>query len=172
MYQVATHSQRQRVHAALASAFTGEDNVDRRVWHQAMATLTGDEEVTAALEASAHRAELRAGHSLAATAFLRAAELSTEEPRRMRRIAAAAGAARHAGQPDRARAARRCGTAPAGLSGGRGHYLGNALAAGSGGPVSTIGSGTPVSLRVRGCLDPRAGLRCAGGADHGFGRAR
>ena len=105
LYQGATHSQRQRVHAALASAFTGEDNVDRRVWHQAMATLTGDEEVAAALEASARRAELRAGHASAATAFLRAAELSIEEPRRVRRIAAAASAAWHAGQPDRARAA-------------------------------------------------------------------
>ena len=105
LYQGATHSQRQRVHAALASAFTGDDHVDRRVWHQAMATVTGDEEVAAALEASAHRAELRAGHASAATAFLRAAELSTEEPHRVRRIAAAAGAAWHAGQPDRARAA-------------------------------------------------------------------
>ena len=105
LYQGATHSQRQRVHAALANAFTGEDNVDRRVWHQAMGTLTGDEEVAAALEASARRAERRAGHASAATAFLRAAELSIEEPRRVRRIAAAAGAAWHAGQPDRARAA-------------------------------------------------------------------
>ncbi len=105
LYQGATHGQRRRVHAALASAFTGEDHVDRRVWHQAMATLTGDEEVAAALEASARRAELRAGHASAATAFLRAAELSVEEPRRVRRIAAAAGAAWHAGQPDRARAA-------------------------------------------------------------------
>jgi DNA-binding CsgD family transcriptional regulator len=105
LYQGATHSQRQGVHAALASAFTGDDHVDRRVWHQAMATLTGDEEVAAALEASARRAQLRAGHASAATAFLRAAELSTEEPRRVRRIAAAAGAAWHAGQPDRARAA-------------------------------------------------------------------
>jgi DNA-binding CsgD family transcriptional regulator len=105
LYQGATHSQRQRVHAALASAFTGDDNADRRVWHQAMATLTGDEEVAAALEASARRAELRAGHASAASAYLRAAELSTEEPRRVRRIASAAGAAWHAGQPDRARAA-------------------------------------------------------------------
>src|SRR5262249_8625291 len=70
LYQGATHSQRQRGHAALASAFSGDDNVDRRVWHQAMATLTGDEEVAAALEASARRAELRAGHASAATAYL------------------------------------------------------------------------------------------------------
>jgi hypothetical protein len=93
LYQGATASQRQRVHAALAGAFSGEEHADRRVWHQAMATLTGDEEVAAALEASARRAQLRAGHASAATAFLRAAELSTDEPRRVRRIAAAAGAA-------------------------------------------------------------------------------
>ena len=105
LYQGATHSQRQRVHAALAAALTGDEHADRRVWHQAMATLTGDEEVAAALEASARRAELRAGHASAATAFLRAGELSTDDQRRQRRIAAAAAAAWHAGQPDRARVA-------------------------------------------------------------------
>ena len=103
LYQGATMSQRQRVHAALAAALTGEENTDRRVWHQALATLTGDEEVAAALEASARRAQLRAGHASAATAFLRAAELSTDDTRRARRIAAAAQAAWDAGQPDRAR---------------------------------------------------------------------
>ena len=103
LYQGATMSQRQRVHAALAAALTGEENTDRRVWHQALATLTGDEEVAAALEASARRAQLRAGHASAATAFVRAAELSTDDTRRARRIAAAAQAAWDAGQPDRAR---------------------------------------------------------------------
>jgi len=103
LYQGATLSQRQQAHAALASALRGDDHADRRVWHQAMATLTGDEEVAAALEASARRAQLRAGHSSAATAYLRAAELSTDEARRVRRIAAAAHAAWDAGQPERAR---------------------------------------------------------------------
>jgi DNA-binding CsgD family transcriptional regulator len=105
LYQAAALSQRQRVHAALADALSGDQNTDRRVWHQAMATLTGDEEVAAALEASARRAQLRAGHASAATAFLRAAELSTEDVRRVQRIAAAAHAAWAAGQPDRARQA-------------------------------------------------------------------
>jgi DNA-binding CsgD family transcriptional regulator len=103
LYQPATLSQRQEVHAALACALSGEENTDRRVWHQAMATLTGDEEVAAALEASARRAQLRAGHASAATAFVRAAELSTDEARRAQRMAAAARAAWDAGQPDRAR---------------------------------------------------------------------
>jgi DNA-binding CsgD family transcriptional regulator len=103
LYQGATLSQRQQVHAALASALAGEENTDRRVWHQAMATLTGDEEVAAALEASARRAQLRAGHASAVTAFLRAAELSTDDAHRVQRVAAAAQAAWDAGQPGRAR---------------------------------------------------------------------
>jgi DNA-binding CsgD family transcriptional regulator len=103
LYQAATLSQRQQAHAALADALAGEENTDRRVWHQAMATLTGDEEVAAALEASARRALLRAGHASAATAFLRAAELSTDEARRLQRVADAADAAWVAGEPDRAR---------------------------------------------------------------------
>jgi DNA-binding CsgD family transcriptional regulator len=103
LYQAATLSQRQRVHAALAGALSGEENTDRRVWHQAMATLTGDEEVAAALEASARRAQMRAGHASAATAFLRAAELSTDETRRVQRITGAAQAAWDAGQPGRSR---------------------------------------------------------------------
>jgi DNA-binding CsgD family transcriptional regulator len=103
LYQAATLGQRQRVHAALAAALTGEENTDRRVWHQAMATLTGDEEVAAALEASARRAQMRSGHASAASAFLRAAELSTDDARRVRRVAAAAQAAWDAGQPGRSR---------------------------------------------------------------------
>jgi DNA-binding CsgD family transcriptional regulator len=103
LYQAATLSERQRVHGALAGALSGEENADRRVWHQAMATLTADEEVAAALEASARRAQLRAGHASAATAFLRAAELSTDDGHRALRMAAAAHAAWDAGQHDRAR---------------------------------------------------------------------
>ena len=103
LYQAATLTQRQQVHAALADALAGEENTDRRVWHQAMATLTGDEEVAAALEASARRAQLRAGHASAATAFLRAAELSSDDAHRVQRLAAAAQTAWDAGQPARAR---------------------------------------------------------------------
>jgi DNA-binding CsgD family transcriptional regulator/tetratricopeptide (TPR) repeat protein len=105
VYQGATMSQRQRVHAALAGAFTGDEHADRRVWHQALATLAGDEEVAAALETSARRSRVRAAHSSAATAFLRAAELSTDQEHRTRRVAEAAQAAWDAGQPERAREA-------------------------------------------------------------------
>ncbi|HZE04905.1 MAG TPA: AAA family ATPase, partial [Solirubrobacteraceae bacterium] len=101
--EAAPLAQRQHVHLALAEAL-GEEQVDRRVWHQAMAALTGDEEVAAALEASAWRAQQRAGYASAASAFQRAAELSRDETRLARRLADAADAAWNAGQIERAHA--------------------------------------------------------------------
>jgi DNA-binding CsgD family transcriptional regulator len=99
----ATISQRRRAHAALAAALSDTQHADRRIWHRAQATLTADEEVAAALEASGRRSQQRAAHSSAATAFARAAELTADESRRIRWLAAAAEAAWAAGQPDRAR---------------------------------------------------------------------
>jgi DNA-binding CsgD family transcriptional regulator len=104
LYERASLSQRQRVHSALASALSGDQHADRRVWHQAMAAVGGDEEVAAALEASARRAQLRAGHASAASAYVRAAELTVDESRLVPRLTAAAEAAWDAGQADRARA--------------------------------------------------------------------
>ena len=105
LYDAATQGRRRQAHAALAEVLSGEEHADRRVWHQAMATVGADEEVAAALEASARRSQARAAQSSAASALLRAAELSTDDQRRGRRIAAAAQAAWDAGQPDRAREA-------------------------------------------------------------------
>jgi AAA ATPase domain len=105
VYDAATLSERRRAHASLAATLDGEEHADRRVWHQAMATLTGDEEVAGALELSAHRARLRSAHASAATAYLRAADLSTDADTRTSRLAAAAQAAWDGGQPDRARQA-------------------------------------------------------------------
>jgi DNA-binding CsgD family transcriptional regulator len=99
----ATVAQRQRAHAALASVLQGEEHADRRVWHHALATLTADENVAAALEAAGRRSQLRGGHASAATAFERAAELSDAEPSRTRRLGEAAEAAWAAGQAERAR---------------------------------------------------------------------
>ena len=99
----ATLAQRQRTHAALASVLHGEEHADRRVWHHALATLTVDENVAAALEAAARRSQLRGGQASAATAFERAAQLSDAEPSRRRRLGEAAEAALAAGQPERAR---------------------------------------------------------------------
>jgi len=100
VYDASTVDGRQRVHAALATVLSGEEHIDRRVWHQAMATVTGDEEVATSLEESARRAQLRAGHASAATALERAAALSVDEAQRTSRLAAAAQAAWDAGQPD------------------------------------------------------------------------
>jgi DNA-binding CsgD family transcriptional regulator len=103
LLESSTDSQRRAAHGALAATLSGEEHADRRAWHEALATLTTDEEVAAALEASARRYEARAGHAAAATAFARAAELSPDEDRRTRRLAAAAEAAWAGGQPERAR---------------------------------------------------------------------
>ena len=102
VHERATLGERQRVHTALSMALAGDEHVDRRVWHQAMATVSSDEEVAVALEASARRAQLRAGHASAATAYERAAELTGERTRIAPRLAAAAQAAWDAGQPPRA----------------------------------------------------------------------
>jgi DNA-binding CsgD family transcriptional regulator len=103
LLESSTLSQRRAAHAALATALSDAEDAERRVWHQALATLTADEEVAAALEASARRYQARAGHASAATAFVRAAELSADEERRIRRLADAAEAAWAAGQPKPAR---------------------------------------------------------------------
>ena len=103
LYEWAPLSQYQRAHAALAGALCGDEHADRRVWHQAMAALAGDEEVAAALDVAARRAQRRAGHASAATAFERAAELTLDESRLVALLVSAAGAAWDAGQPDRAR---------------------------------------------------------------------
>jgi DNA-binding CsgD family transcriptional regulator/tetratricopeptide (TPR) repeat protein len=98
-----THSERRAAHGALADALGGDQHADRRVWHQALASLAADEGVAAALEASGLRYEARGAQASAATAFVRAAELSDDEGRRTARLAAAAEAAWAAGQPERAR---------------------------------------------------------------------
>jgi DNA-binding CsgD family transcriptional regulator len=103
IYDGATLNRRRQAHASLATALQGEGHADRRVWHQAMASLDADEEVAAALEASGRRSQLRAAHASAATAFRRAAELSADDLARARRLTAAAQAAWDAGQVDRAR---------------------------------------------------------------------
>jgi DNA-binding CsgD family transcriptional regulator len=105
VYEGAPLSRRCQAHASLAAALSDEEHADRQVWHRAMASLDADEEVAAALEASGRRSQLRAAHASAATAFRRAAELSTERAARARRLTAAAQAAWDGGQPDRAREA-------------------------------------------------------------------
>jgi DNA-binding CsgD family transcriptional regulator len=103
LLEASTHSQRRGGHAALAAALAGDGDADRRAWHQALASDTADAEVADALEASGRRYLGRSGHASAATAFARAAELSSDEGLRANRLGAAADAAWAAGQPEHAR---------------------------------------------------------------------
>jgi DNA-binding CsgD family transcriptional regulator len=102
VYDAAPVGRRQQVHAALATVLGREQHSDRALWHRAMATLTPDDKLASALEASAVRSQRRGGHASAATAFERAAELSDGDAARGTRLARAAEAAWVAGQAERA----------------------------------------------------------------------
>jgi DNA-binding CsgD family transcriptional regulator len=95
-------AERRAVHLALAEVLEGELDADRRAWHRAAAALGPDAEIAVDLESTAERARLRSGHGAAASALERAADLSTDSDSKARRLAAAASAAWHAGQPARA----------------------------------------------------------------------
>ena len=95
-------AQRAALIGVIGATITFRHPLVRSALYQA-ATLSQRQQAHAALEASARRAQLRAGHASAATAFLRAAELSTNGARRVQRMAAAAQAAWAAGQHTRAR---------------------------------------------------------------------
>jgi hypothetical protein len=122
VYQDAPLTDRLALHRALADALTGPDHADRRAWHLAAASTgpdeqvaasTGpDEQVAAELEHTAAGAGQRAGHTAAATAYARAAQLSIDPADRARRYVLAAEAAGEAGQTDRARSLAAQVTAP------------------------------------------------------------
>ena len=98
VYGAATSSERRAVHGAIAEALANDDrHAHRRAWHLAASVLTPDENVVLALEEAAHRAEERAGYTAAAKALARAAELSSDENARGRRLTMAARAARIGG---------------------------------------------------------------------------
>lgn len=101
-YQDAAHHRRIDVHGALAGVLRGDEHADRRAWHLAAAVTGPDEGVAAELERVAHRAELRGGTAAVATAYERAARLSTEPEGKARRLVHAARASYDAGRPDQA----------------------------------------------------------------------
>ena len=80
VYDGARPGDRRRVHEALASIAGQDGNPDEAAWHRAAATVVPDEDVAAALERSAARAERRGGYVAQATFLARAAEL-TPDPR-------------------------------------------------------------------------------------------
>jgi DNA-binding CsgD family transcriptional regulator len=102
VYRSAAFTEREDAHRVLAVASTAERNPDRAAWHRAAATVGTDEAIARELERTAERARLRSGHAAAASALERAAELSDDEAAQARRLVAAATAAWHAGQPERA----------------------------------------------------------------------
>ena len=102
VYQSASFSERQQVHAALAEVSDPRTDPDRRAWHRAQAATGPDEEVAAELERSAGRAQSRGGLA-AAAAFLERSVLLTADPaRQAERILAAAQANLQSGAFDRA----------------------------------------------------------------------
>ncbi len=103
IYTAATSVERRRAHAALAEALTHEEDVDRRAWHRAASVDAPDAGVVAELDAAAIRAEQRGGYEAAASAWERAAELSTEPGGRARRLYGAARGAWLSGHPTRAK---------------------------------------------------------------------
>ena len=114
VYQgTATHL-RQRAHRALAEVMTSAQDADRRAWHLAAAVDEPDEEVVAALDAAARRAAARGGFEASSAAFERAAELTSDQDARNRRLFEAATNAWLAAQLPRAM--RLANTARAGVT--------------------------------------------------------
>ncbi len=102
VYQGASRQERRRAHEALAAAIDPELDPDRRAWHRAETAVAPDEEVAAELERSAERAGRRGGLASEAIFLARAAELSTDDASRFRRLLSAARAEHFAGSPLRA----------------------------------------------------------------------
>ena len=84
VYQAATGLERREAHRALAEALEGTDDADRQAWHRAAAADGPDEDVVAALERAAARAE-RSGGYVAAAAALRARRRADGRPGTARR---------------------------------------------------------------------------------------
>jgi len=91
IYGAATSGDRRAAHQALADALADDDQrADRRAWHLAAAAVAPDDAIVAQLDEVAGRAEARGGHSAAARALERAAELSTDPGTRAARYVDAA----------------------------------------------------------------------------------
>ncbi|HEX8086332.1 MAG TPA: AAA family ATPase [Solirubrobacteraceae bacterium] len=82
VYHGASAPDRRAAHDVLAEV---APDAQRRAWHMAHAAVAPDEAVASALEAAGRDARGRGGHSAAAAAFARAAELSVDDELRARR---------------------------------------------------------------------------------------
>jgi DNA-binding CsgD family transcriptional regulator len=104
IYYGAPAHDRQRVHAALAEATDSGVDADRRAWHRAAAAAGRDEVVATELERAADRARRRGGYAATGAFLARAAALTPDIRRRVRRLLGAAQAECIAGRPAKARA--------------------------------------------------------------------
>ncbi|HEX3611255.1 MAG TPA: AAA family ATPase [Sporichthyaceae bacterium] len=101
-YRRASTEIRQAAHRALAEATDADVDPDRRAWHRAHASPVPDEQIAAALELSAARAQSRGGLLAAAALLERAASLTPDSDRRADRELAAAWRKRGGGALDAA----------------------------------------------------------------------
>jgi DNA-binding CsgD family transcriptional regulator len=102
VYKAAAVADRRAVHLALAEATDRDVDPDRHAWHRGQATSGPDEEVAAALERSAARAQARGGLAAGAAFLERAAGLTLDPALRTQRALAAARAKFEAAAPDAA----------------------------------------------------------------------
>ena len=102
----ATPSQRRRAHAYSAAALKGSKrrkDVGTRAWHLAEAVNGVDDDVGQLLEEVGQESVGAAGFTAATVALERAAQLSSDEQVKQRRLVAAAGAAYEAGLSEKSR---------------------------------------------------------------------
>jgi DNA-binding CsgD family transcriptional regulator len=98
IHQALGAERRRDVHQALAGVL--EDQADRRTWHLAAAADHPDENIAAALEAVADRAQLRGSGITVVVALEQAARLTAKPDRRADRLLRAADGAVELGRPE------------------------------------------------------------------------
>ncbi len=102
VYSTAAPGERRAVHRAVAAALPADD-VERRAWHLCESALGPDAAIADLLVLAGDRAKARSAHAMAATAYERAARLTSRVGQRATRYADAAeaawlaGAGNHAG---------------------------------------------------------------------------
>ncbi|QFU91988.1 AAA family ATPase [Amycolatopsis sp. YIM 10] len=102
VYRAAEPAERRSAHLALAEATDPGTDPDRQVWHRSQACTGPDEDLAAALERSASRAQARGGVAAAAAFLERAAALSLTPSLRAGRTLAAVRSQLDAGSIDTA----------------------------------------------------------------------
>lgn len=99
MHQAAGLATRQRIHAALAA--TVEDQLDRRLWHRAAATIGADDELATEYDRMAARALRRGAVAMAIEILEKSARLSGTARGKSGRLLRAAELAADLGRPER-----------------------------------------------------------------------